>query len=328
MPYQHITSSERVAIETMLKLGLPQSLIAKELGRCRSTVSREIRRNADPRGRYVAVKGQHKYLDRRKCCRPAKKLEDGELLGHVKQCLAKGWSPEEISGRMRLEHPANPKMRVSHETIYLFVYGEKRQGGRLWENLRRSRKKRRKRGASRGIRGIIKGRRPIGERPSVVDARDRPGDWEGDTIIGAGRQGAVATFVERSSRFLVAAPMPDKSAAAMCRAARRAFCGVPAHMLHTLTVDNGKEFAQFRQIERDTAMTVYFADPYRACQRGLNENTNGLLRQYLPKSKSLKGLSQDELNQHVRMLNNRPRKCLLYRTPAEVFLTPPVALRL
>lgn len=328
MPYHHFTPLERMKLETLLRVGCTQAAIAKEMGFSPSAISREIKRNATFRGYYLAVGAQYKYLDRRKHCRPSKRLENEELREHVRKCLNEEWSPEEISGRLHWENPGNPKMRVSHETIYLYVYEEKRRGGELWKKLRRSHKKRNKRSHSKGRRGIIKGRRSICDRPPEVDARIRPGDWEGDTIVGARHQGAVATFVERSSLFLVAAPMSDKSTRSMCHATRQAFSNVPRHMRHTLTVDNGKEFAKFRRMERDTALTIYFADPYCACQRGLNENTNGLLRQYLPKKISLKGLSSKELNLYVQKLNNRPRKKLDYRTPAEVFFGLPVALRL
>ena len=328
MPGTHLSASERVSLEAMLPFGLSQTELALRLGRSRSTVCRELARNAGPSGRYTAVNAQRRYIVRREPCRPAKRLASEALRRVVEEGLCKEWSPEQIADTLALNFPEDKTMHVSYETIYGHVYADKKRGGTLHRGLRHRHRKRRNRSHSKDRRGIIKDRVLIHERPAIVETQSRIGDWEGDTVIGKNHRGAVATFVDRKSLFLVAAVMPDKTAGALYTAALAAYLGtVPRRLRHTLTVDNGKEFAGFKDIEHALDIDIYFAQPYCSWQRGINENTNGLLRQYLPKKTDFTGLTTAELQTYVDKLNNRPRKKLGYRTPAQVFQAGIVALR-
>lgn len=328
MPGSHLTPFERSEIAALYRNGFPVTRIALQLGRSKSTISRELRRNGGPRGRYKALDAQWRYVKRRKPCRPRKRLEYLPLRQAVERGLELAWSPEQISARLRIEYPEDALMRVSHETIYSHVYADKGRGGTLFEGLRQRHRKRRNRSHGKDRRGIIKDRVLIHERPKIVEEQGRLGDWEGDTVIGKNHKGAIATFVDRKSLYLAAAPMPDKTPGALNAAAIAAFTGIPKCKRNTLTVDNGKEFTRFKELQRAITTSVYFAEPYRSCQRAINENTNGLLRQFLPKKTSFEGLTQDQLDIYIDKLNNRPRKKLAYRTPAEVFHNRPVALRL
>lgn len=328
MPGNHLTPSQRVTLQTLLPFQLSQAQLAQHVGCSESTISRELRRNAGRGGRYEAVIAQLKYRKRREACRPARKLESADLRAYVEGKLCEQWSPEQITGRLALDFADAPLIRVSHETIYQHVYADKRRGGALHEGLRQGHKKRRKRSHSKDRRGIIKDRVSIHQRPCIVEEQTRLGDWEGDTIIGKNHQGAAATFVERKSLYTLAAIMPDKSAASLNAAALAAFKAVPPALRHTLTTDNGKEFAAHKELQDALALVIYFADPYRSCQRAINENINGLLRQYLPKKTDFREITQAHLNNATQKLNNRPRKKLQYRTPHEVFFGGGHALRL
>jgi len=210
-------------------------------------------------------------------------------------------------------------MRMSTEGIYRWMYEDTIAGGDLYKHLRRCHKKRKKQRKYGSLRGLIPNRISIHERPEAVDLRNRTGDWEGDTVEGCKGSGGVATHVERSSRYLIAARLIDKTANIFTSQSIKAFRVVPHAFRHTLTLDNGKENARFQTLEKKTGLTVFFADPYSSWQRGLNENTNGLLRQYFPKGSSFKNMTDEELAEAVRKINHRPRKCLGYRTPHEVF---------
>ena len=210
-------------------------------------------------------------------------------------------------------------MCVSHETIYRWIYLDAKGGGTLYHHLRRRRKKRRRQKRYGSARRFIPGRVSISERPDIVETRERFGDWEGDTIEGKKSTGYMATHVERKSRYLIAAKLLDKKAESLTIKSIKAFCRIPKKMRKTLTVDNGKEFARFKELEDKTGLTVYFADPYSAWQRGTNENTNGLLRQYFPKGTDFTKVTDKDLAFAVKKLNHRPRKCLHYRSPDEVF---------
>lgn len=225
-----------------------------------------------------------------------------------------------IAACVRLEYPDIPEMRVSIETVYRWVYRDASQGGQLFNCLCRCHKKRRGQHCYGTGRGLILGRISIDERPELVATRERFGDWEGDTVEGAKGSGNITTHVKRKSRYLVAAKLADKSAAVTARAVTAAFRRIPKVLRHTLTLDNGKEFARFKEIENNTGLTVYFADPYSAWQRGANENTNGLLRRYFPKGLDFRNVTEKSLAEAVKKLNHRPRKCLGYRTPHEVFM--------
>jgi IS30 family transposase len=240
----------------------------------------------------------------------------------VDQLLLEDWSPEQISGWLDKEE----RVSISHEWIYQYVYRDKRQGGHLHTHLR-CQKKRRKRYGSNDRRGQIKGRVSIDSRPSIVDERKRIGDWEMDTVIGKLGGAVLVTMVERLSRFCLVMWAPNKTAEAVEGAIVKALHPL-ADRVHTLTYDNGKEFAYHAKISKALQAEGFFAHPYHSWERGLNENTNGLIRQYLPKKSSFDSLTEENIITIKNKLNNRPRKCLGFKTPNQVFLgiNPPVAL--
>jgi IS30 family transposase len=244
-----------------------------------------------------------------------KKLDHAPLLSEVHRMLSCCLSPDEVSGRLKLEHPDDSRMHISHQTIYRWLWTNPDVYAELRPNLRHGRYRRR----GRKPRVTIRNRVSIHKRPTAVEERSRIGDWEGDTIVGKGHRGYVATFVDRKSGYLVASKMKDKRAISLNRAAFRAFKQVSSSARLSLTVDNGTEFAKHQQLSHALGMDVYFADPYSSWQRGTNENTNGLLRQFIPKKKNILELSPTALAFHVNRINNRPRKRLGYQTPDEVF---------
>jgi IS30 family transposase len=322
MSYTHLTEVERYLIDHMEKANLSLREIGRRLGRDAGTISRELERNRTHESMaYTSFIARDLAADRRRASKSAVKMKRPELAGYVKQGLIQGWSPDEISGKLRLDHRRDKSMRISHEAIYQWVY---REAASWWKELRRQhrRRKRRMRGIP-GKRGQIIDRVGIEHRPKVVEKRRRIGDWESDTLQGRPGSGGLATHVERKSRYLVLAKLPDRtslqfmtrSLAALRRVAPRSRC-------KTLTADNGKEFALFKELERGLGFKVYFADPYAAWQRGTNENTNGLLRQYFPKGTDFATVTARQVAAAQDALNNRPRKCLGYKTPAEVFRPP------
>ena len=319
MPEHHLTLAEREAISQMHYSGACPSAIGKALDRHRGTISREIERNtlAGCNG-YFAHQAQWLSQLRRSESKASFVQHSRAVWSYVKAKLQEGWSPEQITGRMRRDFPDDEAMRISHETIYAWIREEKRNGGVLWKCLRQSHRRRRKRYGSGDRRGQIPGRVGIEKRPQVVANRSRPGDWESDTMEGKGKSGYLVTHAERKSRFVVAARIDDKRAESFNRGTGRAFRWVPRSLCHTLTVDNGKEFAAFKELESMLGVDVYFADAYSSWQRGTCENTNGLLREYFPKSTDLTTVSHRRVAAVVDKLNNRPRKCLGYRTPHEV----------
>jgi IS30 family transposase len=241
-------------------------------------------------------------------------------MGYITRRLNRKWSLEQIANRLQLDYPDDLSMRMSTEGIYQWIYREARCGGDEYTQLRRGRKRRRKQaGYGRG-RGLIRGRTPISERPACVSRRERYGDWEGDTVIGKQGTGAIATYVERKCQYLMAMKLSDKRADLLADASARAFRKIKVSLRRTLTVDNGKEFARYDQLQSATGLRIYFADPYSSWQRGCNENMNGLLRQYFPKGSDFRNITQKDVASAVRSLNNRPRKSLNYRTPSEIFI--------
>lgn len=248
----------------------------------------------------------------------------------MKTGLSRFWSPQQIAARLELDHPDDPSMRISPEAIYQWVYRQARDGEPWHQQLRRRRKRRRPRIPFRNqTEPRFRGGRPIDQRPVVVEDRSRVGDWESDTFCGAMRSRVVlATHVERKTRFVLIRKLPDGRATTFNRHRTRAFADIsPCHWL-TLTADNSSEFARFARLEKKLGVTVYFAQPYKAWQRGAHENTNGLIRQFFPQGTDLSKVTPREVARVQDLLNNRPRKCLNYRTPTEVFLPPPaVALR-
>ncbi len=255
MSYCHLSSQERYVISHLVLYGLSLREIGRRLKRHHATLSREINRNrptyADD-AVYCYDAAQH-YADHRKVkAHHWRRKSNAQLVHYVQQKLFDDWSPEEICGRLIADYPKNDLMRVSHETIYRWIYADAVNGGDMYTHLRRHHKRRRKQRRYGSLRGLIPGRVSISQRPEKVDSRARFGDWEGDTVEGAKGSGAIASHVERKSRYLIAAKLCDKTANTMTRASARAFERIPKWMRKTLTVDNGKEFTQFKQLEKLT----------------------------------------------------------------------------
>lgn len=326
MPYMHFTSEERDELQILVFLGVDIWEIACKIGKHISSVYRELSRN-EKSGFYLAhhasLAAEKRLQDARKCPKRGK----AALMKDIERRIREDHSPEQIAGRLKLDYPNEPDRHISHETIYQHLYAEVRKGSDLGTHLRQGHKKRRKRLSGKDRRGIIPNRQFIDERPAIVDKKSRLGDWEGDTVEGGSKKGYVGTFVDRKSKYLIAFPLKNKTAEKLVRGARHAFAKIPANRKKTLTVDNGKEFAHHADLGIAIGAKVYFAHPYHSWERGLNEHTNGLLRQYLPKKQPLDNLSHRMLVRFVKKLNNRPRKSLGYRTPREVFFKLPFALR-
>lgn len=329
MPYTHLTDRERDVIGQMHFSGCGVTAIAKELGRHKSTISRELIRNRCRVGsrrlvnwRYFSS-GAIQLAKRRRACAKvssARLLDDRRLLKYVKQGLRRHWSPEQISGRIRVDYPSDLTMRVSHETIYHWVRKDKRCGGGWYLSLRQGKRKRRKKYGSSLRRYRIQNQVSIEKRPQVANLRKRIGDWEGDTVEGKNHQGRILTLVDRKSRFTLSRKLKSKFSVEVIGAVEQVLKPLHKNQRMTLTLDNGTEFTHFSRIESRLATRVYFAHPYSSWERGTNENTNGLLRQYFPKHSNFLEISHQQLAAAVKQLNNRPRKCLNWRTPHEVFL--------
>jgi len=316
----HLTAFERGQIEALNNQGLSGHAIARQLGRSPSTVSRELRRNAPGKQAYRAQRAQSLYRERRKACRPKRRLDHAPLRAWVKKQIGDfGFSPEQVAGRLPLDFPGDPRMRISHEAVYQAIYGD-HSLRYLTAFLAQGRPKRRPKGQGKSRRGPgIPNRQGIELRPPHVLERKEHGHWEGDTVVGSGQDGFIVTQVERKSGFLVAAKTDTKRADEVSRAAIDSLLDMPVSWVRTITYDNGTEFAQHEAIAKELGVQVYFADPYASYQRGTNENTNGLIRRHLPKGTSFKQLTQKQLDDTVQTLNNTPRKRLNYLTPLEVF---------
>lgn len=321
MSYHHFTPLERGKIEVMVKHGKSHGAIARELGFYRTSVLRELRRNGTKAG-YDGEKAQRRYRQRRKVCRPVSKLAgDSPLRDYVLEKIAEDqWTPELVAGRLRLDYGDAPGMRVCHETIYQAIYTDGHYLDLLREELPQARAKRRKRGQGKKRRAPgIPDRVGIAERPAIVDERTEIGHWEADTLVGKNQDGFAVTLVERRSRLLEAAKTQTKAAREVQQTVIEALEARPISWVKTITFDNGTEFAGHAAIAKRLGVRIYFADPYSAYQRGSNEQVNGLIRRYLPKGTPFRQLTQEQLDQIVEKINNRPRKCLGYRTPNEVF---------
>ncbi len=320
MSYTHLNTHERMGLFYLHQSGLPLREIGRRLNRSHTTLSRELKRNKRVMGCYCDHAAQ-RFADERKAIpRHTRRHSNRKLRQYVTEKLKTGWSPEIISNRLKRDHPhSKKKMRLSPEAIYQWIFRDAERGGTLYTHLIRRHKKRKKQRRYGSLRGRIPDRVDISQRPAVVDKRARYGDWEGDTVVGYKHQGRLVTHVERKSRLLLAGKAPDGTAISFNQVSLNLFKVIPAQYLKTMTLDNGSENAQFKELQSKLLFDVYFATPYASWERGANENTNGLIRRYFPKGTNFLKISESELAMVVDLLNNRPRKCLKYRTPFEVF---------
>lgn len=316
--YTQLTEHQRYQISALMKAGHTQTEIAILIGVHKSTISRELTRNRGLRG-YRPRQAQLLRQARREARYQARIPTC--LWTRVERWLREEWSPEQISDWLRKREG----VRLSHEWIYQYLYQDKADGGELYRHLR-CQKKRKKRYGSYQRRGTLVNQVSIDKRPKIVDRKTRIGDWEVDTVIGKGHQQALVTLNERKSMYTLIAHVKRRSATAV----RQAIVRLLSHMkqsVHTITSDNGKEFAEHETIAQQLNARFYFAHPYASWERGLNENINGLIRQYFPKKMDFSTITQKQLNLVMKKLNNRPRKTLDSKTPHEVFFNINVALQ-
>jgi IS30 family transposase len=319
MSHKQITQDERYSIHLYIRQGYSQKEIAKRLKRSPSTISREIRRNVHGNGSYINWIAHGHANGRRKRARQGPQFT-GEQWGLVCHFLKQDWSPEQTSLVLR----RCEVLRISHETIYRYIWSDKRDGGSLYKHLRQSSKKRRKRYRSNDSRGVLRGKRGLDERPEGANKRSRKGHFEGDLVHGVKDRDCILTLVDRKTRLLIIRKLKDKSmkevANAMVKLIRK-------YGILTITLDNGTEFHDYKRVERLTGIKFYFAAPYHSWERGTSENTNGLIRQYLPKKKSMAGVTQRACNKIAGKLNSRPRKVLDLNTPEGAHYGKPLKLR-
>jgi IS30 family transposase len=309
--YKQLTYEQRCQIEALKKSGLTQQAMGDAIGVDQSTISRELKRNTGLRG-YRHKQAQNKTKERRRNAAKARKMTPA-VVERVERQIREQWSPEQVSGWLQEACGVS----LSHERIYLHIWEDKRVGGDLYTHLRRQGKKYQKRCNGKTSRGRIKNRVGIEQRPGIVDEKSRIGDWEIDTVIGKGHSGALVTIVEKATQFTLSKRVNSKSAKDVTQATI-SLLSPYAGVVHTITADNGKEFASHEKITKALGAPVYFARPYHSWERGLNENTNGLLRQYWPKSTNFKEVSNTEVRRVVNKLNHRPRKTLGFKTPAQL----------
>lgn len=313
MDYTHLTEDERYQIYESLAANVSQAAIARLLGRSASTICRELQRNWGQRG-YRPRQAQGKAVARRQACQNGRQITD-EVWAQVDARLRLDHSPEQVSQTLRTEGMGV----VSHERIYQKIYADKAAGGDLHQHLRHMKLRRKRYGSGYQRRGKIPNRQGIELRPLIVESRHRVGDWEADTVLGTQASVALVTLTERKTRTTLVAKVESRKADQVS-AAIIAMLTPLKSLVHTITFDNGKEFAGHEAIAAALEADCYFADPYSSWQRGLNENTNGLLRQYFPKGESLDAVTAEDVAFAVRRLNTRPRKCLDWRTPHHVML--------
>jgi IS30 family transposase len=310
LAYTQLTREQRYQIYILRKAGHRQNFIAKEIGVHPATISRELQRGCGLRG--YRPKQAEELADVRKQKRYRARIAAATWT-LIEQLLRQDWSPEQVSGWLAKEK----LLQVSHERIYQYIYADKARGGTLSKHLR-CRKRRRKRYGSYDRRGRLPNCRSIEERPKIVDQRKRVGDWEADTIIGQNHQQAILSLVERKSKLCFLKKVERNTAQAVEQAIEELLLPV-AGRVYTITSDNGREFANHQSIEKKLQANFYFAHPFAAWERGTNENTNGLVRQYFPKGSDFSKITEADIQQVTARLNNRPRKRLNYRTPQRVF---------
>ena len=313
MRYNQLTLEKRYHISALRKQGYKQVEIAHELGVHPSTICRELRRNKF-HGKYQPLTAQAEYTLRQK-----KKTKytvlNKPIEKYIRLKLKEDWSPEQISGRMKLDI----NQTIHHETIYQFIYRNKAHGGRLYKYLRHKNKKYHCRNKVYQQRGTLIDRIMIDKRPKIVDKKKRIGDLEIDTVIGKDHKGALVTVVDKRSKFALIRKVGTKQASEVSEALIEMLTPIKP-ILHTITSDNGKEFAYHKEVSSALNINFYFANPYHSWERGLNEHTNGLIRQYIPKKSEFENISKEEIVTIQNRLNHRPRKSLNYKTPFEVFM--------
>jgi len=317
--YKRLTLKERVVIETLLQENKTKSYIANKLNRSRSTITREVNKWG---GNYNATladwNAKEDYLNKRN----RDKLNTyNRLKIYVYRGLLSGWSPEQISGRLKLKHPNDPIMSISYEAIYMHIYAHRQARlNRKLIALLPYKKTRRKRANAKTKRGVkIKDQVSIDDRPNHIEKREEIGHWEGDLVVGKGQQSAIGTLVERKARYTLIVKLKNRKSATVSKGFAKEFNQIAHLFTKTLTYDNGMEMAEHKKFTNQTKMPVYFAHPYSSWERGTNENTNGLIRRFFPKGTDFKKVSENQLKIVQEKLNNRPRKVLGYRTPKEVF---------
>lgn len=312
--YHHLTYDHRCQLQTLKERGDSINKIAQALKVHRSAVYREIARNSI-NDKYEYHQANNQALDRRRVASSRKTKMIPELIFHIEEKIKLQWSPEQISGRLKRFYE---KKAVSYETIYRHIWKDKHSGGKLYKNLRHNGKKYNKRSGKNAGRGCIPNRVDIDQRPSIVEEKNRIGDWEIDTIIGSNHNGAIVSMVDRHSKLTMLAKVSRKTACEVEEALITRFYPIQ-DFVYTITADNGKEFANHVAISKRLKADFYFAHPYHSWERGLNEHTNGLVRQYVPKSMHFDNISEEEIRKIEDLLNDRPRKVLHFFTPAEVF---------
>ena len=319
--YRHIDAVERYVIMGWYNEGHSLRAIARRLCRSASSISREIRRNLGDDGYNAFVANRH-ARNRLIIPRKPQKLQQSARLRHyVQRKLDMLWSPQQICGRIRKDFPSDKEMRISHETIYAYIYAMPKGLLRkeLIAKLRRKYPQRGRKSRATKERGRIADMISIHDRPQDIEGRQIFGHWEGDLIIGKNHASAVGTLVERKSRYLLLTHLEDKTATQTRLSFIRELDKIPSALRASLTYDQGKEMAQHKDLASELQMDVYFCDPHAPWQRGTNENTNGLIRQFLPKGSDLSDVAQDELDHIAKLINGRPRKVLDFKTPQEVY---------
>lgn len=312
MSYTQLTEVERYQIYALNKAGHNQNEIADQLGRSSSTISRELRRNKGQRG-YRPAQAQRLSETRRREAPKARKITV-DVMAWIKVLIRQELSPQQITDYLE----RHKKISLHHETIYQLIYEDKANGGDLYQHLRIVSKPYRKRYGSYDRRGKIKNRVDIDERPEVVERRSRIGDWEGDTVVGKGRKSALLTMVERKTLYTVIVKLTGKQADLLAASAINAMKRLK-DQVKTITFDNGLEFAEHEEIAKALGANIYFAHPYASWERGTNENTNGLIRQYFPKGTDFNDITDEQITEVMDKLNNRPRKTRGCRSPNELF---------
>lgn len=309
-----ITSSERDLIAHHRAKGLSIRAIASKLDRSPSTISREIRRNRW-QDYYVAIHAQAVSDERKLLARKRHPLRNERMFVYIMDKLKDSWSPEQIAGRLKNEHPNDKSWHIHHETIYRYIYSKENKIKKLWEYLPRKQKRRKKQNGRSSQRVRIPDRVSIHQRPKEIEKKHVFGHWEGDSVESKSHKGGVHTQVERKTRYYLVCKIKDLSAEQTTKAQSKMYRDLPNLAKKSTTVDNGREFTDHKSF----SLPVFFADPYSSWQRGSNEYHNGLLRRYLPKGTDFNPIDQTEIDDIVEEINNKPRKCLHYQTPKEAF---------